>query len=89
MAGKMVSTNLRIPEHEWLQIRAMAAEKGLSANEYVRRIIKKFSTQEVTSPSSEEEEYRNAPIWDLPRLMKKGKDKPMGASEDDKIIYDH
>lgn len=84
---KMITTNLRIPKHEWLQIRAIAAEKGLSANEYIRRLIKKRSVREMIA--IEEEEYENAPIWDLPYVMKGADRKPMGASEDDQLIYDH
>lgn len=84
MAKKIV-TNLRIDETDWLRIKAMAAEAGLSVNEYINSLIKTISTKiELALDQKELKEEKS--IWDLPKLAKI-KDKPMGASEDDKIIY--
>lgn len=84
MAKKIV-TNLRIDEQDWLRIKAMAAEAGLSVNEYVNSLIKTISTK-MELALNEKELKEEKSIWDLPKLAKI-KDKPMGASEDDKIIY--
>lgn len=84
MAKKIV-TNLRIDEMDWLRIKAMAAETGLSANEYILRLIKTISTK-IELALDQKEIKQEYSIWNLSKLAKI-KDKPMGASEDDKIIY--
>lgn len=79
----MVVTNLRMEQPDWLQIKAIAGEMGMSANKYINYLIRKVSTLEVlgVKPSK-----KSASIWDLPDLAKI-KNKPMGMSKDDEIIY--
>ncbi|MEK7565842.1 MAG: hypothetical protein AAB506_02255 [Patescibacteria group bacterium] len=77
MIDSMVVTNLRLPRSEWIMVRSLAAEAGISVNEFVRRMIVRFSTTfQLKSPS----------IWDLPKLAS-GKDRPMGLSAEDEEIY--
>lgn len=90
MNGKMVVTNLRINEHDWNQIRAVAAEMGLSANKYVERLIKESTIQrelglpkQIKAIKKKEKNF----LLELHKLAKKVEHKPMGASEEDKIIY--
>lgn len=78
----MIVTNLRIPEDEWLQIRAAAAELGMSANEYINQLIQKTA---IKNELAENRPGKKHPIWDLPKAYVKGKG--MGMSEDDEIIY--
>ena len=88
----MVVTNLRIPEIDMRHFRSMASDLGISFNEYAissmwessnRRHLgmTKSSIKKISKRRSEEE------FWNLPKIMAKLPYKPMGASEDDKIIY--
>lgn len=89
MAKKIV-TNLRIDENDWLQIKALAAEAGLSVNEYLN-----FLTQNVISkarfgfPIKIHRGGKKKSIYDLlPSLLKaRDKDETFELSEEDKIIY--
>lgn len=82
MNNKMVITNLRINKNDWLQLKTMAAELGMSANEYINFLIEDFSKKR-TFPSKIKS---SSSFWDLSRFSKII-DKPMGMSKDDKIIY--
>lgn len=87
-ANSMVVTNLRLPYADWLQVKTVAAEEGLSINEYINRAIT-FVTkaQSLVANLFVDTSRGNDPIWDLPKLAKM-KNKPMGdLSEEDKIIY--
>lgn len=77
MTDSMVITNLRLPRSEWIIVRSLAAEEGVSVNEFIRKMIVRFSTTfQLKSPS----------IWDLPKLAS-GKNKPLGLSAEDEEIY--
>ncbi|MBU0569323.1 hypothetical protein KKB40_00900 [Patescibacteria group bacterium] len=86
MNQKIVVTNLRIPEDEWLQVKVMAAELGISANEYVSRMIKISS---VKRQLVQESKSKDSPYFPLCELINKPyKRKPMSMSKEDKAIYD-
>ena len=58
----------------------MAAERGLSANEYINLLLRNVVSRPICVKKTK------LTIWDLPKLAKRGK--PMGElSEDDKLIY--
>lgn len=90
MARKIV-TNLRIEEADWLQIKATAAEQGMSVNEYINFIIRQFSTKselEIHPKLSSPTKRSEAPIWELGELAKKYKSsKKYKLSKEDEIIY--
>lgn len=89
MAKKIV-TNLRIDENDWLQVKALAAEAGMSINEYLN-----FLTQNVISkarfgyPIKVSKGAKRKSIYDLlPSLLEgRDKDETFELSEEDKIIY--
>ena len=86
MAVKKVITNLRIDEDEWLQVKTMAASQGISVNEYITRIIRMENIKEVLGRKN----VKSVPkgyqaLLDL--AASNYKRKPMGASEDDKVVY--
>lgn len=86
MAHKIV-TNLRIDKTDWLQIKSEAGELGMSINEYINSIIKKAAARmELALEKQTPIEKNHYSIWNLSKLAKM-KNKPMGLSEDDKIIY--
>lgn len=83
---KKIVTNLRIDENLWLQIKSMAAGVGLSVNEYIIRVVQEQSTKIELALDKEGPKLKTRSIWDLAKLAKI-KDKPMGLSEEDEIIY--
>lgn len=81
--NKMVVTNLRLPENDWLQIKTIAAELGMSINEYLNYLIQDLSAKRQLSPNITKRNF----VWDLDNLAGI-KNKPLGAlSKEDKIIY--
>lgn len=86
MNDPIVVTNLRIPKSDLLQVRIRAAELGISANEYIKRLIQNESIHTLLVPAHDK---RTDPIWHLPKsvMQLKNKEQPYELSEDDKIIY--
>jgi hypothetical protein len=81
-----VVTNLRIKKSDWLQIRAAAAESGMSANEYVNYLLKHLvASQELIGEIKPDKKM--APIWKLKDVASSGRKKPKGLSSRDKVIY--
>lgn len=88
MSRKIV-TNLRIDETDWLQIKAVAAELGISANQYLIELIESFSLKQELALDEEDlipRKEKKYSIWNLADLASIT-DKPMGISKEDKIIY--
>lgn len=86
MANQMVVTNLRLPYADWLQVKTVAAEEGVSINEYIQSIITSLSNARQLVSDWVHPHKKTVSIWDLPKLAG-GKDKPMGLSADDILIY--
>lgn len=83
---RIVVSNVRFPEDEWLQLRAAAFSMGVSANEYIRYLFRTESVKSMTGikeSRSEKSGYEAMGVF----INRRRKGKPMGASEDDKIIY--
>lgn len=81
--SQIIVTNLRMAEQDWLQIKAMAGELGMSVNKYINYLIRKVTTSKQLGIV---EDTKKATIWDLPKLAQE-KNVPGELSEDDKIIY--
>lgn len=81
MNKKMVVTNLRVPVEDWNQLKAIAAERGMSANGYINYLMKNV----VAVPVRKDKNPRLS-ILDLPNLVGKTT-KKMELSVDDKLIY--
>ncbi len=91
MNNDMIVTNLRIPQEELLQLKAMAAEMDMSFNEYVRYLLESLSVRRELSYSDKKitarKKGKQNSIWDLSSLAKE-ENHPMGElSQEDKIIY--
>jgi len=87
MKQEIVTTNLRLPREDWLQVKTEAAEEGISFNERVKNIIWECGTrQQLIATTPTREKKKKYTIWELGELAKI-KDKPMGMSEEDKVIY--
>jgi len=90
--NKPIITNLRINKHDWLQIKAIAAELGMSANEYINYLIRDLSTKRELLPDIKPNQAvsrKNAPIWALGDIAKRIKPTPMSQlSANDAVIYE-
>ena len=83
MKTNIITTNLRIPKVDWLQIRAAAGELGMSVNQYINFLIKSQSARRELGEEIKRGTAK-APIWQLDKIiMGIGK----GLSKDDKTIY--
>lgn len=78
----MIVTNLRVMKEDWNQLRAIAAERGMSANEYINQVLRN-----VVSEPKKLATKKKMSIWDLPKLAKM-ENSPEKFSPDDEIIYD-
>lgn len=87
MSGKIIVTNLRIKEEVWLQIKAYASELGISANEYLNLLAKREVSKASFKKTTIKRNARKQNIFDALLAISKKPNKPMGASQEDKIIY--
>jgi hypothetical protein len=81
-----ITTNLRLPYADWLQVKSLAAESGMSTNEYLKLIIQGLGNVRSLVDHWVNPQRGTATIWDLPKLAKK-RDKPLGISPDDELVY--
>lgn len=90
--NKPVITNLRINRHDWLQIKSLAAELGMSVNAYINYLIRDLSAKREFLPDMKPNQAisrKTAPIWGLGDIAKRIKPVPMGKlSTDDEVIYE-
>ena len=89
MKQKMIVTNLRIPEPDWLQVKAIAAEQGVSANEYINDLIRMAPIQ-IPSRMRKKRAQKMS-IYDALIKISKMPNNPIPGdelSEEDKIIYE-
>lgn len=88
MKQKIVVSNLRTPQEDWIQVKIRAAELNMSVNEYLQWLVQKdIMKAQLESPKKK---TTRKSIYKLlfELANKKYKRKPMGASEEDKAIYD-
>lgn len=84
--SKKIVTNLRIDKADWLQIKAVAAELGMSVNEYINHLIVKSTIDRILALEDKQPTKKRLSVWDLPKLAKMSGE-PMEYSQEDKIIY--
>lgn len=87
----MVS-NIRMPEEDWLQVKAAASDLGMSINEYLNQIafdfvkMKFFGYKEPVKRKNNIKKSKS--FKELIEFAKTPyKNKPMGWSSDDEAIY--
>lgn len=88
MNTKIITTNLRIPEQDLALVRVLAAEKGISVNEYIRNAIQIVTTKEQLGilGFKQDESVYDFLLKFANRKVKKSK--RMELSDEDKAIYD-
>lgn len=91
MRGKKIVTNLRIDSHDWMQVKSMAAEAGMSVNEYINRVLTAAETREMLGEVKPQHNRRKIKSRDdfFQQMIDIAKipNKPMGVSAEDEIIY--
>lgn len=89
MKQKIVVSNVRFPYEDWMIVKSMASDMNMSINEYIRYTCRIDSIKKITGLKKIKAKKRGSdPFKDLLNFVKTHKGKPMGANEDDKIIYD-
>ena len=83
MKTKKIITNLRIDHPDWLQIKAIAGELGISVNQYLNFLIKSVSQRRELAEEIITD-LDQLPIWKLGKIVV-GKAK--GLSKDDQLVY--
>lgn len=90
MTQKIITTNIRVPEEDWVELKSLASRMGMSSNEYVKRAIRITKNRDNLLSNDQIKRKKKNGYEALDKFIKaarNAKGKPMGASEDDKIIY--
>ena len=82
--NKMVVTNWRTGEDVYLQARSLAAQSGISVNRLLELAVEDFVARETLGKKTGKKNIYDA-LLELGG--EKTKDRPMGLSADDEIIY--
>ena len=77
MKGKIIVSNIRIPESDWLQVKAVAGDLGMSVNQYINYALERFTIMRELSKESIKRKKRRDSIWDLPKMARRIKMKPL------------
>lgn len=86
MTRKIV-TNLRIDEKDWLRVKSMAADLGISTNEYINWVLDlSVSKAQFGWPKKAKVSFYEL-LAKLHQKKPKYKSEKFELSEDDKIIY--
>ncbi|HCM82628.1 MAG: hypothetical protein UV63_C0033G0028 [Microgenomates group bacterium GW2011_GWC1_43_11] len=84
----IVTTNLRIPQSAYFQVKALAGELGMSVNEYMTFLIKYTTrTRMAAKDGSLSVEKKRQELWEAMERISQIQNKPMGWSEEDEAIY--
>ncbi len=84
----MVVTNLRMPQSEYLQIKSIAGELGMSVNEYMSFCAKDMTKRRMMMRKDmPKRKIRKETIFEAFERIAKMPNKPMGLSEEDEAIY--
>ena len=90
MKQKIVVSNIRIPENDWRQAKMVAASRGMSVNEYIHQLITVASTRNMLGIKKQKRQKKKTNKDFFQAMIDLAKVRhyhPMGASEEDKIIY--
>ena len=90
MSKNIVVTNLRVDKNLWLQVKQLASELEMSANEYINYVSQQAVSKAFLGNSKRpRKDVKRKSIYDvlISLSKRKHKDKPMGLSKEDKIIY--
>ena len=85
----MIVTNLRMNEANYLAVKVLAAEEGMSVNEYLNTLILDTAGKMQLGIKPKRKLNKEEKFWDIPNICKSKKLKPEANffSDDDKTIY--
>lgn len=83
---KIVVSNIRFKYEDWLQLKTMASTKGMSINEYLTCLARIDAIKATTGTRNMRVKDKGYKAMDA-FINRQRTGKPMGASDDDKIIY--
>jgi hypothetical protein len=93
--NKIITTNLRIPKEDWMNIKTTAGEKGISVNQYINNVLSQHMRRDqlgvdvMPTPLKYSMKKKKYSIWDLPKLATDvPNDTTDEFSDEDKAIYD-
>lgn len=80
---------MRMEEANYLAVKVLAAETGMSVNEYVNTLILDTAGKIQLGIKPKQKMNREEKFWDIPNICKSKKLKPevTSFSDDDKVIY--
>ena len=81
----IITTNVRIRRDDLLQIKSIAAEAGMSFNEYVNFVLRQRSLVQELGISFKASE---SPIWSLGKTSATKSQQTFDLSQEDQIIYE-
>lgn len=89
MNRKMIVTNLRMEEQNYLMVKSLAVEAGVSVNKYVNDLIADTAGEMQLGIKSKPRSKSMERFWDIPNICKGKKLRPESKyfSSDDKAIY--
>lgn len=89
MKQKIVVSNVRFPYEDWIIVKSGAANMGMSINEYFQYLSNREVIRQITGTKKAMPHASRAKAYEafIKFANRKVKGKPMGANEDDKIIY--
>ena len=78
-----------MPETDWAQVKAAASDMGMSFNQFINYVVNRYAVFNTVATMKIPTRRSDKPlsIWDLPKIAKRIKRKPMGLSEEDRVIY--
>lgn len=83
---KIITSNVRFPEDEWLAVKAAAADMGMSVNQYFQYLTRTHTILQATGQTNVKSQPRGlSALVEFAKRQHHGQ--PMGASEEDKAIY--
>jgi len=83
---KIVISNIRFPEDEWIMLKTAASLRGMSINEYMRYLSQADAIKTATGVKEVKSKITGYKAMDK-FLNRKILDMPMGMSEEDEAIY--
>lgn len=85
MNQTMIVTNVRMPQSDYRQIKAIAGELGMSVNEYMYKTVKNDAKKRHTKKTKKLKSFYDAMDELMHSVPTTGE--PMGLSDEDEIIY--
>lgn len=78
---------MRIPKPGYMHLKALAGETGMSVNEYMNYLIWEAGGRRQLGIGAFSKTDKEDKFWSIHKIMNSVDYRPMGANEDDKVIY--